>query len=78
MASAMPPITPHHPQYQQPYLWPAPGQPQQRSPIPTFQQPIAGAAAYQAAMDQAAVKKLHYYVVATNFDQNWYKVFFKN
>jgi hypothetical protein len=45
----------------------------QRSPMAILQQPTTPPFTHQP-VDQSAAKKLHCYTLATNFDQNWYKV----
>lgn len=42
----------------------------QRSPLPTGY----GGGQNQQQYEQPSTKKLHYYLVASSFDQNWYKV----
>ena len=68
----------HHQQQQQysPYLWNVAAVSQQQHPQTSGFQPMAtpGFIQQRQTFDQSTAMKLHYYVVATSFDQNWYKV----
>ncbi|KAF7639171.1 hypothetical protein Mgra_00001404 [Meloidogyne graminicola] len=60
-----------------PYLWNiTTQQPQQtlfHQPLPTNTTTVGSYIQQRQAFEQSTAMKLHYYVVATSFDQNWYK-----